>query len=184
MGLPPFLNQRENDLLFSMVYERLRSLASTLRSRERHETLNSTALVHEAWLKLRDFPELAKLSPAHFKNLAARVMRRMLVDQARRRYSQKRIGEIPLIFLSLNDVEEPAANTDEELLGLDEALTRLEEFSPRQAEVVQSLYFGGMTIAETAAVLSISESSVDREWRRAKAWLAVQLAPKVRGKTS
>lgn len=176
------VNQRQTDILFSLVYERLRNLASSLRCREHHQSMNSTALVHEAWLKLKDFPELTAMPLAHFKNLAAQVMRRMLVDEARRRRAQKRAGETPIVFLSLDEAEEPAVTTDEKLLNLEEALQRLEEFSPRQAAIVQDLYFGGMTVAETAAALGISQSSVDREWRRAKAWLGAQLEMKAKGK--
>jgi RNA polymerase sigma factor (TIGR02999 family) len=166
------------DDLFSLVYEELRRLASFIRRNKVGATLNSTALVHETWLKLKDSPHLSETSPSHFKAIAARAMRQVLVDEARRRSSQKRGGEGAAVTLSVDQAIEGTASCDDELIGLDDALDELARRNPRQAQLVESRFFGGMTVAETAEVLGISESAVDRDWRTAKAWLASRILPK------
>jgi RNA polymerase sigma factor (TIGR02999 family) len=168
------LNHERRDLddIFSLVYEELRRLASFVRRNDRSLTLNSTALVHEAWLKLKDSPNLASTSVPHFKAVAAKAMRQVLVDAARRRNSQKRtpgdIGSMP--------PESSPPTFDVELLVLDTALDKLAELNARQARVVEYRFFGGLSVSETATMLHVSESVVERDWRAAKAWLGSTVA--------
>jgi len=165
------------DDLFSVVYEELRRIASFVRKGEAHATISSTGLVHEAWLKLKLSPAFAAESPAHFKAIAANAMRQVLVDEARRRGARKRGGSGETIFVSLDDAALAAGSSDEELLVLDADLKELARLSPRQAQVVVDRFFGGMSVAETAEVLGVSESAVERDWRAARAWLASRPQP-------
>jgi RNA polymerase sigma factor (TIGR02999 family) len=170
--------RRVLDDVFSLVYEELRRLASLVRRGDGSLTLNSTALVHEAWLKLKDSPHLAATTAPHFKAIAAKAMRHVLVDAARRRNAQKRgAGEV----VSLTPGGATAAgiaSCDVELLALDTALGKLAELNARQARVVECRFFGGLSVSETAALLGISESVVERDWRAAKAWLLTTIRPK------
>ncbi len=171
------------DLVFSLVYEDLRRLASWYRRREPHITISTGTLVHEAWMKLKDSPHLAATSEAHFKGIAARAMRQVLVDEARRRKAGKR----DVISVSLDSSAEPAVSVDvsvppalstaAEILDLDFALDRLAEMNTRQAHMVECRFFGGLNVTETAAALGVSESAIERDWRVAKAWLASTLRP-------
>ena len=167
--------RRALDQLFSLVYEELRRLASFVRRREPNITLNSTALVHEAWMKLKDSPHLAATSLPHFKAIAARAMRQVLVDEARRRHSQKRGSEV--ILVALDESTDRAVTCDDELLALEAALEELAQMNARQARMVECRFFGGLNVAETAEALGVSESAVERDWRAAKAWLASTLRP-------
>jgi len=167
--------RRTLDHVFSLVYEELRRLASFVRKREPNITLNSTALVHEAWMKLKDSPHLAATSLPHFKAIAARAMRQVLVDEARRRHSQKRGGEIVLV--ALEGTDEPTVSSSAEFLALESALEQLAEMNARQAQMVECRFFGGLNVAETAEVLGVSESAIERDWRAARAWLASTLRP-------
>lgn len=169
--------RRALDNLFSLVYEELRRLASFVRKNEAGVTLNSTALVHEAWLKLKDSPHLAGTSPAHFKAIAARAMRQVLVDEARKRSARKRGGAGEAVFVTVDDSVEPMANSDEELLALDAALEDLARLNARQAQMVEDRFFGGLSVAETAELLGVSESVIERDWRAAKAWMAGRIRP-------
>ena len=168
---------RRGDEAFSLVYEELRRLASFVLKSEANATINRTALVHEAWMKLQGSPHLADTSPAHFKGIATKAMRQILVDEARRRGARKRGGGGEVSFVPLSDSIEEMASWPEELLALDMALQELASFSPRQAQVVESRFFGGMDVAETAALLGVSESAVERDWRAARAWLAGRISP-------
>ncbi|MEM1042491.1 MAG: ECF-type sigma factor [Bacteroidota bacterium] len=163
------------DRLLPVVYDELRRVAHGLRLRERPDhTLNTTELVHEAYFKLVDGSRAGYDSRAHFFGAAARAMRQVLVDYARARHRKKRRGAAP--HLNLDDA--PALLSDaraEELLALDESLRRLEAFDPRQSRVVECRYFAGLTLEETAEVLRLSPSTVKREWRTARAWLAHDL---------
>jgi len=163
--------QPELNHLFSLTYEELRRLASAVRRGDPSQTLNTTALVHEAWLKLAAAPEFASTSLLHFKRIAARAMRQLLVEAARRRHTQKRGGE----FLYVTFGEGDTGQSEQELLALDEALNRLSTLNARQAIMIESRFFGGFEIAETAELLGVSEATVLRDWRAAKAWLATQL---------
>jgi len=168
---------RALDDLYSLVYEELRRLASFVRRNEVSATLSTTALVHEAWLKLKDSPPVASNSLSHFKAIAARAMRQVLVDEARRRNARKRGGAGEAVFVRFGDSTEPTASCDEELLALDAALQELERLNPRQAQMVANRFFGGLTAAEISEQLGVSESVIDRDWRAAKAWLAGRIRP-------
>jgi RNA polymerase sigma factor (TIGR02999 family) len=162
------------DQLFSVTYEELRRLASSVRHGDPSATLSPTALVNEAWLKLAKSPDVGATSRLHFKRIAARAMRQLLVEAARRRNSGKRGGgaEITVIF---EDTPQKKPSGGEELLALNSALESLARMNPRQAEMVESRFFGGLDIPETAALLEVSEATVLRDWRAAKAWLANEL---------
>jgi RNA polymerase sigma factor (TIGR02999 family) len=169
--------RRVLDDLFSLIYEELRRLASFVRKNEMNVTLNSTALVHEAWLKLKDSPPLASKSLPHFKAIAAKAMRQVLVDEARRRSARKRGGAGEAVFVTFGDSAEEMTSCDEELLALDAALDELARLSPRQAQMVECRFFGGLNVSETAALLGVSESAMERDWRAAKAWLGGRIRP-------
>jgi RNA polymerase sigma factor (TIGR02999 family) len=171
--------RRALDDLFSLVYEELRRLASFVRKNEVSATLNSTALVHEAWLKLKDSPHLSAMSLPHFKAVAAKAMRQVLVDEARRRGARKRGGAREAMFVTLGDSIEATVSRDDELLALDELLNELARLNPRQAQVVESRFFAGLNVAETAGLLGVSESVIERDWRAAKAWLASKIHPEM-----
>jgi len=172
---PSAEERRALDQLFSLVYEELRHLASFVRRREPNITLNSTALVHEAWVKLKDSPHLAATSLPHFKAIAARAMRQVLVDEARRRHSQKRGNGV--VVVALDESTDRGVTCDDELLALEAALEQLAQMNARQARMVECRFFGGLNVAETAEALGVSESAVERDWRAARAWLASTLRP-------
>jgi RNA polymerase sigma factor (TIGR02999 family) len=161
------------DRLFSLAYEELRRLAASVKRRDPGATLSPTTLVNEAWLKLVAVPSVADTSPLHFKRIAGRAMRQVLVDLARRRNAEKRGGPhgVAITF----DEGAYVASGDEEILALDAALEELARLSPRQAQMVEGRFFGGLDVAETAAMLEISEATVLRDWRAARAWLAAEL---------
>ena len=165
------------DELFSVTYEELRRLASIVKRDDPGATLSPTALVNEAWLKLARSPALGTTSPLHFKRIAARAMRQVLVEAARRRHSQKRGGAGETILVSLGDVPEPAASIGEDVLALEEALQELERIAPRQALLVEGRFYGGLEAAEIAELLAVSEITVHRDWRAVKAWLVNRLRP-------
>lgn len=161
------------DAFIVATYDELRRLAARLRRDEPGQTLNPTALVNEAYLKLSASLSVMPASNLHFKRIAARAMRQVLVEAARRRNALKRGGDRPLVTL-----EDGLAATEvrsEDLLALDEALDELARFSPRQAQLVEYRYFAGLGSAETAELLGVSESTVLRDWRVARAWLANRL---------
>jgi RNA polymerase sigma factor (TIGR02999 family) len=162
------------DELFSVTYEELRRLASTVKRSDPNATLTPTALVNEAWLKLAKTPRFARTSPLHFKRIAARAMRQVLVEAARRRASHKRggAGEVNVVLDGLVDGAAPGAQG---VLALDEALAELERLEPRQAMLVESRFFGGLDVVETSGLLGVSEATVHREWRAARAWLKHRL---------
>lgn len=168
MTQPP--ERAELDYLFSITYEELRRLASTVRRGDPSATLNTTALVNEAWLKLSGFPEVSNRSQLHFKRIAARAMRQVLVEAARRRHADKR-GGAGASFVTFDESQGAMAG-EEQLLGLDSALTELARIEPRQAMMVESRFFGGLEVAEIAQLLEVSEATILRDWRAAKAWLA------------
>ncbi len=162
------------DHLIPLVYDRLRELAHhRLRSAPGEHSLNTTALVHEAYLRLVDAPQVDLPDRAHFLALASRIMRNLLVDRARGRAAAKRGGgKAPL------ELEEALWASDADLdtvTELDEALTRLEALSPRQSQLLQHRYFGGLALGESASALGVSLATVKRELRSARAWLALEL---------
>lgn len=164
----PITDGRALNELFSLTYEELRRLASTVKRGDPSSTLNPTALVNETWLKLMKSPGLGSVSRLHFKRIAARAMRQLLVEAARRRNADKRGDGFQRITLDESQLQA----SEKELIALDEALKELARFQPRQAMVVESRFFGGCDIAETAAMLGVSEATILRDWRAAKAWLA------------
>ncbi|MEM6325867.1 MAG: sigma-70 family RNA polymerase sigma factor [Bacteroidota bacterium] len=169
-------NTAANDRLLSAVYDELHRLARAHRSLgQRDGTLNTTALVHEAYLKLIDGDRLPFDGRAHFFSAAARAMRQVIVDDARKRNRAKRGGGARPT--SLDRVGEPMADQPtDEILALDEALKQFETLDPRAASVVECRYFAGLTVEETAQALGISPTTVKREWAAARAWLYRALA--------
>jgi len=168
-----FTDPRALDDLFTATYEELRRLAAVIRRDEPNVTLSPTALVNEAWLKLRESPQLGHTSKVHFKRIAARAMRQVLIEAARRRRAEKRGGGEALV--SFDEAIHHSATSGDDLLALDEALRDLARIEPRQATLVESRFFGGLDVAETAELLEISPATVLRDWRAAKAWLAIEL---------
>lgn len=162
----------ELDYLFSVTYEELRRLASTVKRADPGATLNPTALVNEVWLKLAKSAPFAATSRLHFKRIAARAMRQVLVEAARRRNASKRGADRPLVTFD-DSLDLIACERD--LLGLDTALDDLARIQPRQAMMVEGRFFGGLEVAEIAEMLEVSEATILRDWRAAKAWLAHEL---------
>ena len=162
------------DDLFILAYEELRRLALAVRRNDPSVTLNPTALVHEAFMKLAGSSALEGTSPLYFKRVAARAMRQVLVEAARRRQADKR-GGAGILQISLDDWPEVASTSNEELLTLDDTLNQLALINPRQEQVVEARFFGGLDVSETAALLNVSEETVARDWRAAKAWLSCEL---------
>src|SRR5271157_2029259 len=160
--------------LVVLLYSELRSLASRYLRRERSDhTLQTTALVHEAYLRLADQREVRWKNREQFLGVAAQLMRRILVDYSRGHGAKKRGKGFEKVFL------EEAAGVSKgktaDVIALDEALTRLAEFDPQQAQLVELRFFGGLSIEEAAGVLGISRTTVKRNWNLAKAWLAREL---------
>jgi RNA polymerase sigma factor (TIGR02999 family) len=162
----------ELDLLFSAAYEELRRLASTIKRSDRCVTLNPTALVNEAWIRLAASPQLGATSRLHFKRIAARAMRQVLVEAARRRDSGKRRGSLGLI--TFHESMAPV-DCERQMIELDSALDELAKARPRQAMIVESRFFGGLEVPEVAELLEVSEATVLRDWRAARAWLSQEL---------
>jgi RNA polymerase sigma factor (TIGR02999 family) len=159
------------------VYAELRRIAARALSHERRDhTLQSTALVHEAFVKLVDQRHVDWQSRAHFFGLAAQLMRRILVDHARRAGRLKRGGDAPTMSLeAVGDVPDASPKTADAFL-LDAALRKLESFDPTQGRIVELRFFGGLTIDETAALLGVSPMTIKRDWVVARAWLYRELA--------
>lgn len=155
------------DKLLPIVYDELRRVAHRLLANEYAETLPTTALVHETYLKLVNQHSVDWENRGQFFAIAAQAMRRILVDHARERHSRKRDG----IKVSLENAETISVDVNETLLDLDFALVELATFDPQQAQIVELRYFAGLTFDEVAAVLKISTSNVFREWTLARAWL-------------
>jgi RNA polymerase sigma factor (TIGR02999 family) len=159
------------DVLLSLVYDELRRIARQYLRRERSDhTLQPTALVHEAYMKLIDISDVSWQDRAHFFAVASNVMRRILVDHARARAADKRGGG-EAQRIALEDAVKLSDETDIDLLALDEAMRQLAEFDRAQSKIVELRFFGGLTIEETAHVLGTSPATVKREWTMAKAWL-------------
>lgn len=163
------------DQLFSLAYEELRRLAASVKRGDPSNTFSPTALVNEAWLKLARSPGVAATSRLHFKRIAARAMRQLLIEAARRRNAHKRGGDGAAIFVSFDDSLDGAAVGGEDLLTLDTALTELARLSPRQALIVESRFFGGLEVSEISSLIGVSEATILRDWRAAKAWLGQAL---------
>jgi RNA polymerase sigma factor (TIGR02999 family) len=156
------------------VYHELRRLAGCFIQNERPgRTIQTTALVHEAYLKLIDVRNVDWQHRAHFFAVSAQIMRRILLDRARRRVAAKRGGRMPRV--NLDDIPNLGSNRSRELIALEDALNTLAEMDPRKARVIELRFFGGLSVEETAEVLKISPDTVFRDWRLARAWLMSEL---------
>jgi len=170
-------DQEALEKLVPLVYDELRRIARRYMDREpAGHTLQTTALVNEAYLRLVEQKDMKWQNRAHFFGISAQLMRRILVSMARARHANKRGGEARQVSLdeALVVSEERAA----ELVALDEAMNELAALDPRRSLVVELRYFGGLSVEETAEVLNISPETVMREWKRAKAWLYAELNKK------
>jgi RNA polymerase sigma-70 factor (ECF subfamily) len=162
------------DALLPLVYRELRLLAAGYMRRERRgHTLQATALVNEGYLRLIEVRHVQWQNRAHFFAMAARLMRRILVDAARSRGNHKRGGGVPL--LSLDEALVVPIEPEQDLVALDEALSALAELDPRKSQVVEMRFFGGLDIDETAEALHVSRDTVKRDWAFAKLWLLREL---------
>ena len=166
------LGKAEMDELFGAAYEELRALAASVRGAGDGPTLNPTALVNEVYVKLVRSLRVRPDSALHFKRIAARAMRQVLVEAARHRKALKRgAGQAMVTF----DEHRDGQTTPDEVIALDAALDDLARINPRQALLVECRFFGGLEAKEAAALLEVSESTVERDWRAARAWLSVQI---------
>ena len=166
---------RALDELMPVVYEELRTIAHRYLRQERPgHTLNTTALVHEAYMKLVDIKRVDYRDRGHFYAVASRAMRRILIDHAKARKAKKRGGGAEAI--TLDEALQLTDRVADDLLALDDALDRLAELDARQARAIEFRFFGGLTFEETAAVLGISVASAKRDWTLARAWLNRELA--------
>lgn len=174
-----FADNREdaaNELL-PLIYDELKQIAANYLRRERsNHTLQPTALVHEAYLKMIDITQVKWQNKAHFLGVAANQMRRILVDYARQHNAEKRGGEFRI--LTLNEEIDKAIEQSAELIALDDALNELAKMDEVKAKIVELRYFGGLTVEETAEVLGVSAITIKRHWRMTKAWLYGQLSNK------
>jgi RNA polymerase sigma factor (TIGR02999 family) len=161
--------------LLPIVYAELRRRAASLMRRERpNHTLQATALVHEAFLQLIGQDRTDWQGRAHFFAVASQLMRRILVDHARARLRDKRGGDV--VRVSLDEGHGLSIQKDADVLALDDALERLAELDPRQAEIVSMRFFGGLSVEEVAAVLGVSMRTVEGEWTLIKAWIRRELS--------
>ncbi len=162
------------DRLFALVYDELHEMARRqLKFRSPGETLNTTGLVHEAYLKLFDRDESGWNDRVHFFSVTARAMRQILVDYARRVKADKRGGGAQHTEINASIISDTKGSVD--ILEMDEALKQLAELNPRLATIVECRFFGGMSIEETAALLDVSSRTIDRDWLKAKAFLYIAL---------
>lgn len=162
------------DAMFNLAYHELHRLAGILQHSP-NATLGPTALVNEAWLKLSAYPDFQWESPLHFRRIAARAMRQVLVEAARNRGADKRGGPDRELVTLEPDMAATAMTADA-ILSLNEALETLATVSPRQVRLIELRYFAGLEVAEAAEVLGVSEATAQREWRAGKAWLAHRLS--------
>lgn len=168
------------DTLMPLVHQDLRRLARAQRARmEPGETLSTTALVNEAYLKLRRAKRTEVESREHFFSLVARAMRQILIDHARSRLAERR--RIDVVAIDMEDKPELEAKELQRLLDIDSALTELEQHDERLAQVVLYRYFAGYSAQETAELIGVTERTVNRDWHKARAWLALALEPKTGG---
>ena len=161
------------DALFTATYEELRRLASAIRRGDAHATISPTGLVNEAWVKLAKSPPAVLVSRAHFRHVAARAMRQVLVEAARRRQTDKRGGDV--VMVTFDEATGAADATAGDLVALDAALDALAALNPRQAALIEHRFFGGLEVAEAASALGVSEATALRDWRAARAWLVQAL---------
>jgi len=166
---------RAGEELLPLVYDELRRLAASQLSHERPgQTLQATALVHEAWMRLAEAEDLKWEGRKHFFAAAAQAMRRILIDNARRKQRQKHGGGLERV--DVEEIQLPESLPSDRLLALDEALTELAGHDPQAAELVQLRFFAGLTQQQSADLLGISRRTADRTWAYARAWLFQQIA--------
>ena len=164
--------------LTPLVDAELRRLAHHYLARERSDhTLQTTAHIHEAWVRLMDWQQVSWQSRAHFFGVSARLMRYILVDFARRRKQQKRGGRAQ--HVSLDEAAAVSVERSGDLVALDEALRALARYDPRKCQIVELRFFGGLTVNDTAEVMRLSPITIIREWNKAKAWLYHELNPEL-----
>jgi RNA polymerase sigma factor (TIGR02999 family) len=166
------------DGLFAEVYASLKALAHTVRAGRAGDTLSTTALVHEAFLKLTSTRSVGWNDESHFFAVAGRAMRQVVVDAARREVALKRGGAAAQL-VSYDDATHATPVKPDELIALDDALERLAAVDPRRARVVEHRMFAGLSTQETARILDISTGTVERDWRAARAWLLTEIATAV-----
>lgn len=172
----PLVAERASfDALYSLCYEELRRLAIAILQHEHAARVSPTTLVNEAWIKMARAPALADTSPLHFRRIAGRAMRQILVDAARRRLAQVHGGGQLEVTFDESLTGHIVCQDEQDVLALNDALDRLHTMSPRQSQLVEGRFFGGLSWAESAELLNLSESTVMREWRSARAWLAAEL---------
>jgi RNA polymerase sigma factor (TIGR02999 family) len=176
-------DQTALDRLTPLVYGELRRMARRyMRSQRAGQTLQTTALVHEAYLHLIESKSAEWRDRARFFAVSAQIMRRILIDAARARAAQKRGGGVQRVdhstAINLDEIAGFTPGRETELLGLEEAMIRLEQMDARKAKVIEFRFFGGLSVEETAEVLKVSPQTVMRDWRLARVWLARELRPK------
>lgn len=174
-------NRDAIDALLPVVYDELRAIAANALKHERSDhTLQPTALVNEAFLRLADQTQVNWQGRAHFCAIAAKMMRRVLVNHARRKLASKRQGHA--VHVTFADTMLPAVSADPvDVIALDDLMERLAELNPRHARVFELRCFGGLGVKETSQVMNVSQATVKQDWRFARAWLASQLAPEPDG---
>jgi RNA polymerase sigma factor (TIGR02999 family) len=163
------------DQLTPRVYKELRRIAGRCMQNERPgRTIQATALVHEVYLRLIDVNNVDWQHRAHFFAVSATLMRRILLDTARKRVTAKRGGNLARV--NLDEIPDLSSKRGSDMIALDDALKRLAEIDPRKARTIELRFFGGLTVGETAAVLKVSEETVMRDWRLGRAWLLAELS--------
>jgi RNA polymerase sigma-70 factor (ECF subfamily) len=168
-------DERALDALTPRIYRELRRDAANFMKGERDgHTLQATDLVHEVYMRLIDVKNVQWQSRAHFFAICAQIMRRILVDAARKRRAAKHGGGLGRI--DLDEISDLTVQSDSQLIGLSDALDEMKDSDPRKAKVVELRYFGGMSVEETAAVLKVSVETVTRDWRLARGWLLAVLS--------
>ena len=164
------------DRLMSIVYDELRRMARRHMARQSPDhTLQTTALINEAWLRLIDWKRVSWQNRAHFFGVSARLMRYILVDFARTRKQQKRGGRAP--HVPLDEAAAVSADRSEDLVALDDALNALAKYDARKCQIVEMRFFGGLSVNETAEAMGLAPVTIIREWNKAKAWLYQELNP-------
>ncbi|ANM29627.1 hypothetical protein ABI59_08615 [Acidobacteria bacterium Mor1] len=169
----PPLDSDQIDRLFDAAYDELRRLAAQVGKHRAGATLNPTALVNEAYVRLRRLLRVEPASELHFRRIVAQAMRQVLVEAARRRQSQKRGGDTP--FVTFDEERDTWTVACDSVIRLDEALDELSRLHPRQALLVECRFFGGLRGPEIATLLDVSLATVERDWRLARAWLSLRV---------
>jgi RNA polymerase sigma factor (TIGR02999 family) len=159
------------DQLFSVAYEELRRIAASVPHSGPNVNISTSTLIHEAWLKLVNSSKLELHSKLHFTCIAARAMRQIVVDMARRQGASKRAA----LFVTFDEALGVSISRNRDVVALDAALQELARMNPRQAQTVELRFFGGLDVSEIVAALGVSKSTVDRDWRVAKAWLEAEI---------